>query len=217
MSQPFEHFTDNQSINNQLNAMLSEFSEASRSRMRKKIRHDIAALKKQGTKVDAQARHTFREFLPAQQLNHNGFDLEYSKLIGGQTPDWFDESNKLVLEVFTVERGGTSDPMKRMADNVTEKVNKYEKLVVANSLRFVVAVHGDFLSCFEVDECEESIKDHRLFEQHHNLSGIIFFAEFTDPSKPLFQVVKDRQQPYAYTYFANPHAMRPIDLNEACC
>lgn len=45
-----EFFTPNQSINDSLNEILAGFPEPSRSRMRRKIRHDIAALHKQGAR-----------------------------------------------------------------------------------------------------------------------------------------------------------------------
>jgi hypothetical protein len=211
---PLEQFAGNSAINAEIHNILSSFPEPSRSRMRKKIRQDKATLDRLGTdQADESARHTLREFLVARQLNSTGFCLEYNKSVSGQTPDWYDEQNKIVLEVFTYERGGSGSPVQRVATRLAEKVTKYMALVRDKSLHFVIAVHGDFLTAFDADDCKEAIADDRLFERYPEVSGVIFFAETnvvrvkqTDGSMALKQL-------YGYLYFANTNATRKIDLS----
>ncbi len=211
---PLEQFAGNSAVNADIHNILSSFPEPSRSRMRKKIRQDKAALDRLGTdQADESARHTFREFLVARQLNSTGFCLEYNKSVNGQTPDWYDEQNKTVLEVFTCERGGSSSPVQRVATRLAEKATKYRALVRDKSLHFVIAVHGDFLTAFDAHDCEEAIADDRLFDRHPEVSGVIWFGETT--------VVREKQtdgsmawkQLYGYSYFANTNATRRIDLS----
>jgi len=194
--------------------MLAGFPEPSRSRMRKRIRHKVAALQKQGTEqADAQARHTFREFLPAWELFQRGFDLEYEKPIGGQKPDWFDDANKLVLEVFTCERGGNPVTInKRVADAIATKVSKYANALNGMSLRFVVAVHPHFDTFYDDIDCEDTIRDHRVFEASE-LSGVLLFAETNIGVKRMPDGTMKRRQFYGFHYFPNPTAGRPIDLS----
>jgi hypothetical protein len=217
MHEAEEHFTDNQSINDDLNEILAAFPELSRSRMRRKIREDIATLRKLGTDdAEAQTRHTFREFLVGWQFFQRGYDLEYNRNIGGQTPDWCDESEKLVIEVFTCERGGTSDVVKRVVDCVRDKVGKYGRMVAAESLHFVVAIHGDFLSLLDDFDCQTAAKDGRLFGEEHDLSGVVFFAETNVVLVPRRDGSKRKKQLYRFRYFPNPLAACPIDLTEVC-
>jgi hypothetical protein len=216
MDEP-EQFTPNQSINDDLNEMLAVFPEPSQSRMRRKIRIDVAALLKLGTDdADAQARHTFREFLVAWQLNRCGFGLEYDQKIGHQTPDWHDHANNLVVEVFTCERGGNPNLQRRVADTITEKVNKYGQLVAANGLHFVVATHGDFISGFDLEDLRQAVKDRQLFVEHPDLSGLLYFAETKVQNIRRANGSIRRKQLYRFTYLPNPQAARPIDLSAAC-
>jgi hypothetical protein len=214
----YEHFAGNRSINDSLNELLACSPEPSRSRMRKKIRQDIAALHKHRTaQSEEHAFHTFREFLVGWKLNQNGFALEYSKKVGGQTPDWFDESNGLILEVFTVEsRGNPANATKRAVDGVAEKVGRYRNLVLAQSHQFVVGIHGDFDGNFDQIDCEDVAVSGRLFGQAPELSGVVFFEATNVAFKRLPDGSLKKRQIYTYTYFPNPVAARPIDLTEAC-
>jgi hypothetical protein len=146
-----EFFTPNQSINDSLNEMLAGFPEPSCSRMRRKIQRDIAALHKHRTsETERQCLHTFREFIAGWELFQHGYDVEYEKPLGTQTPDWVDETNKLVMEVFSFERHS----VKVAADRISEKVARYGQAVAANSLHLVVAMHGTFDSFFDDIDCE---------------------------------------------------------------
>ena len=204
---PNEAFAGNSAINADIHQLLAEFPEPSRSRMLRQIRRDRDVLMERGTEqADQQARHTFREFLCARRLNQNGFHLEYSRKFGEQTPDWFDPDRRLVLEVFTCERGGKSDPVTRVADRIAEKVAVYRQLVEDQQLFFVVAVYGDFLCGFGEYDCEQAISDGDLFGRYRELSGVLFFSETT---------VVRRQQQYGFTYFPNAKASRRIDLRES--
>ena len=189
--------------------------------MRKKIRQDRDALKSQGTpQADENARHTFREFLVAQRLNLSGFCLEYGKKLEGQTPDWYDEEKRLLLEVFTCERGGKSNPVQRVGAKIAEKVAKYGKAVANKALFFVVAVYGDFYSGFDSpDECEQAIRDGRLFETYPDLSGVVFFTESDGLKVRQIDGSTKPKQQYLFKYFANPNAIRQIDLTASlgCC
>ena len=213
---PKERFSANSAINADIHEMLASFPEPSRSRMRKKIIQDRDALLKHGTDdTDENARHTFREFLVAHQLNRNGFNLEYSRKIAEQTPDWFDVQNKLLIEVFTIERGGSSPAIQRVAPKITEKVTKYKKAIEDNGLFFVVAVHGDFLSFVDADDCQQAITDESLFERYPNLSGVVFFSESNILRMRQADGSTTLKQQYSYAYFANPSATLQIDLTSA--
>jgi hypothetical protein len=213
---PKEIFSPNPAINADIHEMLVDFPEPSRSRMRKKIIQDRDALLKHRTdETDQNARHTFREFLVAHQLNRNGFNLEYSRKIAEQTPDWFDPQNNLLLEVFTCERGGKSPAVQRVAPRIAEKVTKYKKAIEDNELLFVVAVHGDFLSLLDADDCQQAIADECLFERYPILSGVVFFSESNAFRVKQADGSTQLKQQYRYKYFSNPNATRAIDLTSA--
>jgi len=210
---PTEQFAGNSAINAEIHEILASFPEPSRSMMRKKIRQDRAALDKHGTdQADESARHTFREFLVARQLNNAGFCFEYNKKINEQTPDWYDEPNQVVLEVFTCERGGRGATVDRVATRLAEKVTKYSAAINSQSLHFVVAVHGDFLTGYDEEDCKQSITDGRLFEGYPELSGVIFFAETNAVRVKQVDSSTRWKQLYGYWYFRNPDATRKIDL-----
>ena len=210
---PTEQFAGNSSINATLHEILADFKDPSRARMLKAVRHARKSVRKHGTaEEDAKARHVFREFLVAHRLNCNGMALEYSRKVNNQTPDWYDESNHLLLEVFTCERGGTSDPVKRVAETIAEKVDRYSTLASVLAACLVVAVHGDFESLFESDDCEKAISDHKLFQTHDELSGVIYFAETSIERIRLADGSFGSRQLYGYDYFENATASRKIDL-----
>jgi hypothetical protein len=209
-----EQFAGNSVINAAIHEILAGFSEPSLSRMLKKIRCDGATASKLRTDdADAGARHTYREFVVARKLNEGGSNLEYSSDFNGQTPDWYDRDEKLLLEVFTCERGGRSDPRQRMSSTIVEKVNKYKQLVNDKSLSFVVAVHGDFETFLDSDDCEQAISDNQLFANHPELSGVIFFDESHVVPFQRADGSIGHKQIYQFTYFANPGATHRIELS----
>ena len=114
----------------------------------------------------------------------------------------------------TCERGGTSDPVKRVAGRIREKATKYAEAIEERGLQFVVGIHGDFISCFDRDDCERAIRDGSLFDQHPELSGIIFFVEGPIEIVQQADGSKRRKQLYQFPYFANPNAIRKIDLTD---
>ncbi len=206
-----EILSPNQSINEDLHEMLGAFPEPSRSRMLKKIRHDRdTALNNPTENTDSNARHTFREFLVAYELLKYGLLLEYSRNLSGQTPDWYADKEKILLEVFTCERGGTSNLVRRVIDGIAEKTSKYRSLIESNSLHFLVGIHGDIFSGFDSHCCEDVMSD----GNHNNLlTGIIFFSEtFVDKT-----ILPDgsirRKQRYSFRFFPNHSAARPFDLS----
>ena len=211
---PLEQFAGNSAINAEIHNILSSFPEPSRSRMRKKIRQDKATLDRLGTdQADESARHTFREFLVARQLNSTGFCLEYNKRVNGQTPDWYDEQNTILLEIFTCERGGRSSPVQRVASKLAEKARKYRALVKDESLHFVIAVYADFLIWFDADDCKEAIADDHLFERYPEVSGVILFGETNIVQEKQTDGSMASKQLYGYSYFANTNGTRKIDLS----
>lgn len=208
-----EEFAGNKSINATIHLILSNTPEPSRSRMRKKIRKARRALHKyRSPAADASARHIFREFLVGYQLNSNGFKLEYERRIDGKTPDWYDQNRHLMLEVLTCERGGTSDMTQRVARSIAAKVERYQDVIATEAASFVVAVHGDFESFFDVDDCESAIREGRLFDLFPDLSGVIYFAEGQIDLIKQPDSSTRRRQLYDYVYFANPNAARKIEL-----
>src|SRR5271157_1996580 len=154
-------FSPNTAIDLAIREMLSDFSIESQGRIRKAIlRAKKSAETHRDENTDAGARHIFRELIPASTLNQNGFAFEYEKPIMGKTPDWSDDTAKLIMESYTYERGGSSSFIDRVTWSVAGKCNKYKDVIEANSLRFIVAVYLDFFTGMSLEECRE---DSRLF------------------------------------------------------
>lgn len=172
-------FSPNSSIDAAIKEMLPNFSPESQGRMQRAILNTKkAAEQHKDENTDAGARHIFREFIPASILNQNGFAFEYEKLIEGKKPDWLDITSRLMLESYTFERGASSRFIDRVTSSVTDKCNKYKDIIVANSLRFVVAVYLDFLTCMTLDECREDSDMFRpVFNTNDTLWAILFFTE----------------------------------------
>jgi hypothetical protein len=172
-------FSPNSAINTAIKEMLPYFSAESQRRMRKAILNAKNAVEKhRDENTDAGARHIFREFIPASILNQNGFAFEYEKPIQGKTPDWLDDTARLMLESYTYERGASSSFFDRVKSSVTGKCNKYKDIIAANSLRFVVAIYLDFLTGMSLDECREDSEMFRsVFDTNDSLWAILFFTE----------------------------------------
>ena len=172
-------FSPNSAINSAIKEILAIFSPDSQRRMQKAIlAAKKAAEKQRDENTDAGARHIFREFIPAYNLNKNGFALEYERPIGGKRPDWLADTAKLMLESYTYERGASSPFLIRVAAAINNKCHKYGEIVEANSLRFVVAVYLDFLTGMLLEECREDSKKFRhIFDDNNSLSAILFFTE----------------------------------------
>ena len=172
-------FSPNSRIDAAIREMLPHFSETSQGRMKKAIRDAArAAAKHRDENTDAGARHVFREFIPAYVLNRCGYSLEYNRLVGGKTPDWFDAESGLLMDSYTYERGGTSPFADRVASAVHDKCSKYHDVVKARSLQFVVAVYVDFLTFVTLDECcEDRAKFRKAFDDWEALWAVVFFAE----------------------------------------
>ena len=169
----------NNTIDIAIKEMLPCFDEISRKRMTNAIANARKAAEKfQDENTDAGARHIFREFIPAYQLNQNGFSLEYEKTMRGKTPDWIDENAKLMMDSYTYERGGSASFLDRISDNINKKCNKYKDIISLKPLHFVVAVYIDFLSDTLVIECREEPHQFKfIFESNKTLSAILFFSE----------------------------------------
>jgi len=187
--------------------MLARFGEPSRSRMRAKINADRAALRDQAgastaEQADATARHTYHEFVVGLHLLRSGLQPEYNCKLDGKTSDWFDERARLVLEVFTCERGGSTPLLTRVASRIAAKVRKYAESVRQHDLCFVVAVYGDAMSGLTAADCEQAIHYGQLFVEHRELSGVILFANAGTGDA----------NSSTHIYFANPQANRSIDL-----
>ncbi len=172
-------FSRNSAIDAAIKEMLPHFSEMSQRRMKKAIRDAGRAIAKhRDENTDAGARHIFREFIPAYVLNRCGYSLEYNSRVGGKTPDWFDAKSGLLMDSYTYERGGTSPYVDRVASAVRDKCRKYHGVVEDLSVKFVVAVYVDFLTCVTLDECYEDRKEFRTaFDDWETLWAVVFFAE----------------------------------------
>lgn len=172
-------FAGNSSIDEEIYDLLPLFDQQSQNRMKSAIRNAYKAAKKYGDEnSDANARHVFREFLPAAELNRNGFHFEYERVIQGKKPDWFDETSKILLESYTFERNGISDFWVRLASVIKEKCEKYGGIAVRNSLYLIVAVYLDFVTCKDRDDIqEEPEKLNEIFTINQQISGVIFFTE----------------------------------------
>jgi hypothetical protein len=208
-----ERFSYNSAFDEDIHEIIDAFPEPSRTRMRKKIRQDQEVLlRSPNENTDSNARHTFREFLVAYQLQQHGLSLEYGKSISGQTPDWIDEKRKLLLEVFTCERGGCSDPILRTANSIAEKTLKYKAIVEAGALHFVLGIHGDFLSGLnDRFDCEDALAQSGICEGGV-LSGIVFFTETNVELLPLPTGQVRKKQRYSFDFIPNEKATRPLDL-----
>jgi hypothetical protein len=208
-----EVFSGNDSINGEIHDILQIFDEPSRSRVLKAMRKHRADLDAKGTEdADAAARHTFRELLVGRAFQKWGFDVHYEEPINGLSPDWLDLNSRLLVEVVTCERGGSSEPADRMGRQVQRKATRYKEIVRDHSLRFVVAIHGDFCSVAVVDDFRDAISEWQLFDGYSHVSGLLFFAE-TD----IERVKNDdgsvvKRQRYGFHYFCNPHADQKLDL-----
>jgi hypothetical protein len=201
---PTEVFAGNASINSMIHAILARFPEPSRSRMRTKIRHDRDALGRLGTdQADENARHTFREFIVGDELNRRGICLEYGRKIGGMTPDWSAIEMRLLLEVFTIERGGTTSPAKRAMDGIARKVHKYARICETEGLVIVIAIHADFMSLFSEGDCERAIVESNVFATRPLLGGVLYFGE---------TVAVGGIQSYRLLYFPNRHSRQCPEL-----
>ncbi len=206
------HFADNPVIHREIRTMLARFGEPSRSRMRAKIGHDRAALRKHETdQADASARHTYREFVVGLHLLRNGFSPEYNRRLDGKTPDWFDERRRLVLEVFTCERGA-SPAAQRLVSRMVVKTQKYAGAVRALSLAFVIAAYADSLSGFAFDDCRRAITDAGVFVQYPELSGILYFAEQPAGHLNSETGTANHTPLREFEYLPNPNALQPINL-----
>ncbi len=172
-------YSPNSAINAAINEMLPEFDISSQGRMKKAILNaKRAAEKYRDENTDAGARHIFREFIPAYNLNQNGFVFEYEKTIQGKTPDWLDNSALLMLESYTFERGGSSSFFDRVKSSINTKCYKYSDIVIANDFRFVVAVYLDFLTGMTLRECRECSEEFRsVFNDNESLWAVVFFTE----------------------------------------
>ena len=199
-------FAPNTAIDAAITEMLPHFSIASQRRMKKAIRDaGRAVAKHRDENTDAGARHIFREFVPAYVLNRYGCSLEYNRSIGGKTPDWFDAKSGLLMESYTYERGGTSPFIDRVASAVHRKCSKYRDLVEALSLRFVVAVYVDFITCVNLRECYESRSEFQTaFDDWAGLWAVLFFAEDDMPS------VAIAGQPYGFLALTADNTFRKM-------
>ncbi len=153
--------------------------------MKKAIRDRGKAIHKHNDEnTDSEARHIFREFIPAYILNLCGYSFEYENNIDGMTPDWLDSSERLLLEVFTFERDGRSPFKKRVKNRIADKYDRYAKVINRHSLSMIVSVYLDFITCIDLKHCYKHRASFReLFNIYSSLWGILFFTEQNDGVK----------------------------------
>ena len=174
-----EQLSPNRSMDRAIKDMLPHFSDRSQQKMKSEIRRrGTAAIKQRTENADAEARHIFREFIPAAMLNSCGFDFEYNHEIDGKTPDWIDVSRHSMMDGYTFERGGSSQFIDRVRSNVYAKCGTYSEIIKTGQFEFVVAVYIDCLSGTLLGECEEQRESfHCFFLDNECLSGLLFFSE----------------------------------------
>ena len=174
-----ETFSPNSSIDAAIKQMLDVFNDTSRQRLKKAIRDEGAAARRQQTKqADAGARHIFREYIPAYELNRQGYQFEYEHPINGKTPDWTDTANQIILESYTFERGATTPFVDRVKSNISKKCSKYETIVNNLSFKYVIAVYLDFNTGVDLDDLEyQGAEFLPEFSSNSHLTGILFFTE----------------------------------------
>jgi len=194
-------------IHRHVRTIVNGFDEPSRSRMRMKMRHDRAAARDLRTaQADAAVRHTYHEFIVGRHLQRMGFSPEYNRPIAGKTPDWFDAETRLLVEVFSVD-GGTTDASSRVISRMAKKLLRYAPTVRAESLSFVIALHGDPFGTFTQNQLAEVLKSCDLFAGNKDLSGVLFVDRPVEPAQQLAH--------RSFTYLTNPHATRPMSRSLA--
>jgi len=205
---PNEMFAGNASINAHIHGILQKFNGPTQSKMLSSVRDVRRALDQATDDIDrfakdAQARHIFREFLVGEHLQDCGYaDLEYSAEIDGLTPDWLDRTAKLLVEVFTTERGGTAIPQNRFHSTLEGKASKYKCIVERHQLQFVIAIHPDFLVNMDLQDCEDAVRASDVPGRFPCLTGILCFAETW---------AVGQNQSYRFDFFPNPMALRPMN------
>ena len=174
-----ETFSPNSSIDAAIKQMLDGFSETSQQRLKKAIRDAGAAARRQQTEqADAGARHIFREYIPAYELNRRGYQFEYEHPIDGKTPDWTDTTNQIILESYTFERGAKTPFVDRAKSNISKKCAKYETVVNKLSFKYVIAVYLDFCTGVDLDDLEyQGAEFLPEFSLNSHLTGLLFFTE----------------------------------------
>lgn len=172
-------YSGNHAIDQSIHEMLAFFDAQSQTRMHRAILNAKKALEKhKDENTDAGARHIFREFIPAYELNRNGFNFEYEKKIQGRTPDWLDDIKKILMESYTFERGGTGTFYSRLSTAIDGKCHKYQNIVDEMALSLIISVHLDFLSGIDLDDCMDDVKSFSsIFKNNPVLTGILFFGE----------------------------------------
>jgi hypothetical protein len=185
-------YSNNSAIDSDIKAKLVFFSPRSQKRLKKAFLDAKKAVEKyQNENTDANARHIYREFILAYELNKHGFSFEYEKNLQAKKPDWLDLTAKIMIESYTYERGGSAPFIDRVSAAINKKCNKYEMIIESNSLRFLVAVYIDFLTFMSIEEIREDPKRFLpIFQDNYPLSAIIFFTET--------QVINQKQQ---YEFF----------------
>jgi hypothetical protein len=170
-------FSPNIAINNDILELLIFFDNKSQKKMKKAIYNaKKSAIKHHDENTDAGARHIFREFIPAAELNKIGYLFEYEKEIEHKTPDWIDDKVKIIMEVFTFERGGTNDFINRITTKINLKCEKYDEIIKRYSYHFLISIYLDFLTGITIEECKEYINKFRtIMNINNSLWGILFF------------------------------------------
>jgi hypothetical protein len=190
-----EKYSSNTSINEAIIESLVNFDPISQGKMKKAIIDAKRAAEKiKDENTDSGARHIFREFIPASEFNKCGFCFEYEKLINGKTPDWIDERNKILMECFTYERGGSSEFIQRIESRIQEKADKYKEIIIERSYSMMISIYIDFLSDMMMDELIEYKNEiTKIIKKYKLISTILFFSE---------TYVQNKKQCYGYMCYS---------------
>ena len=212
MSLPYGPLAGNTRISARINQLLPLLAAEDQRKFLKKFRNE----------ADEQAAHTFRELILGVFLLKNGLLARYEVLLDGKKPDWilYDSDGKLPALVDQLSfhqakqideqmnqalRAGSSccgwlpDNAPRLYQKLLAKAEAYEQLTNEHAASNIVSIFGDFNAAVESDELAEALhKSHGggVFAKAPWLSGVIYFQENSGT--------------YAFQYFANPDALRPL-------
>ena len=181
-------------------------------------------LKKFRSENAQQAAHSTGELFVGVFLLKNGFRPQHEVAVQGQTPDWvlFREDNSIegLVDQFTFHQSAeieskqnlamqsmtawadwVPDNTPRLYQKLLAKAEHYSAMAESVPAPLVVAVFSHFFAAVERDELQEVLfraYGGGIFESCKQLSGVLLSQESGGQ--------------YAFEYFQNPQALRPIHL-----
>lgn len=209
-----ERITSNKSCNRRIEEAFRYLSENDVARFKKGFRElqDVDNANHALTDV-------YRELLLGAYLGICGFKVKYEKKLDGFTPDWqivdkedqieclvelqnlhLDQETQDDIDAQMKEHGHagyhpdarTDYNFRKLTGRIRTKIEKYQPLVEAYGVGYIVAISPDWLLSTPQEDIERAISAERYFDEYEYLSGILYFAEV------------DRR--YIFKYYQNPDA-----------